>query len=71
MVDSAERVDSTESSRSKMASRVSHAGLIIVGLLALVLTINAALDSDFVGAGILAGASALAFGFLGHRIGGD
>ncbi len=63
--------DGTENSRDQRSSRASHAGLIIVGLLALVLTINASLDSDFVGAGILAGASALAFGFLGHRVGGD
>ena len=44
-------VDSTESSRDKRASRVSHWGLIIVGFLALILTINAALDSNWVGRG--------------------
>jgi hypothetical protein len=33
--------------------------------------VNAALDSDFVGAGMLAGAAALSFGFLGYRVGRD
>ena len=64
-------VDSTESSRDKRASRVSHWGLIIVGFLALILTINVALDSNWVGAGILAGAAALSFGLLGYRVDKD
>jgi len=54
-----------------MSRRVSHWGLVIVGLLALILTVNTALDSNFVGAGIFAGASALAFGFLGYRVDRD
>ena len=58
--------DSTESSRGKMSRRVSHWGLIIVGFLALILIINAANDGEYIGAGMLAGASALAFGLLGH-----
>ena len=61
----------TEDSRADMSSRVSHWGLIIVGFLALILTVNAVLDSNWVGARILAGASALSFGFLGYRVGGD
>ena len=63
--------DSTENSRDKRSSRVSHWGLIIVGFLALILTIIATQDSEYIGAGILAGASALSFGFLGYRVGGD
>ena len=64
-------VDSTRDSRGEMSRRVSHWGLVIVGLLALILTVNTALDSNYVGAGIFAGASALAFGFLGYRVDRD
>ena len=64
-------VDDTRDSRGEMSSRVSHWGLIIVGFMGLILTVNAALDSNWVGAGILAGASALSFGFLGYRVGGN
>ena len=71
MVDSAERADGTENSRDERSSRVSHWGLIIVGFLAIILAITATQDGDHVGAGVLIGASALAFGFLGYRVDGD
>jgi hypothetical protein len=61
-------VDSTESSRDKGASRVSHGGLIIVGFLSIILAITATQD---VGAGILVGAAALSFGLLGYRVDKD
>ena len=64
-------VDGTEDSRDKRSSRVSHWGLIIVGFLGLILAITATQDGDHVGAGVLVGASALAFGFLGYRVGRD
>ena len=63
--------DKTENSKDKRSSRVSHWGLIIVGFLSIILAITATQDGDHVGAGILAGAAALSFGFLGYRVGGD
>jgi hypothetical protein len=45
--------------------RVTLWGSVLVGFLGLILSINASLDSQFVGAGLLLIASALAFGFVG------
>jgi len=64
-------MDRASKSYVQRARRVSLWGLIIVGFLGLVLVINAALSDDYVGAGVLAAASALAFGFLGHTFGRD
>ena len=55
----------------KMARRVSLSGLIIVGFLSIILSINAALESTYVGSGVLLGASVLAFGSLGFAFGRD
>jgi len=45
--------------------RVTFWGSVLVGFLGLLLSINASLDSQFIGAGLLLIASALAFGFVG------
>jgi hypothetical protein len=44
--------------------RVTLWGSVLVGFLGLILSINASLDSQFIGAGLLLIASALAFGFV-------
>jgi hypothetical protein len=48
-----------------MEKRVALWGCVIVGFLGVILSINASLDSQFIGAGLLLIASALAFGFVG------
>ena len=48
-----------------MEKRVTFWGSVIAGFLGVILAINASLDSQFVGAGLLLIASALAFGFVG------
>jgi hypothetical protein len=45
--------------------RVTLWGSVFVGFLGFILSINASLDSQFIGAGLLLIASALAFGFVG------
>ena len=68
MTDIAERRDRPGYQRAR---RVSHWGQIIIGFLAIILSINAALESNYTGSGVLLGASALAFGFLGYTFGRD
>ena len=48
-----------------MEKRVALWGSAIVGFLAIILSINASLSDQFIGAGLLLIASALAFGFIG------
>jgi hypothetical protein len=45
--------------------RVAVWGSVIVGFLGIILAINAALDSQLIGAGVLLVASAMSFGFIG------
>lgn len=47
------------------ARRLALVGRLVVGVLAIILAINAALDSEYVGAGVLLIAAALAFGHNG------
>ena len=49
-----------------MARRVAFWGPIIAGFLGLILTVNASLGSDWVGAGVLLMASVFAFGVVGY-----
>ena len=46
--------------------RVAFWGPTIVGFGGLVLSVNAALDSEYIGAGVCLVASALAFGVIGY-----
>ncbi|MCH7735694.1 MAG: hypothetical protein IH868_04985 [Chloroflexi bacterium] len=48
------------------APRVAFWGCTIVGFAGLILAVNAALDSEWVGAGLLLIASAVAFGAIGY-----
>ena len=48
------------------APRVAFWGCTIVGFAGLILAINAALDSEYVGAGALLITSAVAFGAIGY-----
>ena len=48
-----------------MEKRVALWGSVLVGFLSLIFAISASTDSQFVGAGLLFIASALAFGFVG------
>ena len=48
------------------ARRVAFWGCTIVGFAGLILAVNAALDSEYVGAGVLLIASAIAFGAIGY-----
>ena len=48
-------------------ARIALVGATITGIAGVILAINAALDDQFTGAGLLLIASALAFGLLGHR----
>ena len=48
------------------AHRLSLPGRLVTGVIAIVLAINASLDSEYVGAGVLLIAAALAFG---HGVG--
>ena len=49
----------------KMEKRVALWGSTLVGFLSLIFAISASTDSQYVGAGLLFIASALAFGFVG------
>ncbi len=49
-----------------MAWRVAFWGSVIVGFLGIILAISASLDSEWVGAGLILLASAVAFGAIGH-----
>ncbi len=49
-----------------MEKRVTFWGSVIVGFLGIVLVINASLNSEWVGAGLLLIASAIAFGAIGY-----
>ena len=49
-----------------MAWRVAFWGSVIVGFIGIILVINASLDSEWVGAGLLLLASAVAFGAIGY-----
>lgn len=46
--------------------RLYLVGLSVIGVLGIVLALNAALSNQFVGAGVCLAASALALGFLKH-----
>ncbi len=48
------------------APRVAFWGSTIAGFAGLILAVNAALDSEYVGAGLLLIASAVAFGAIGY-----
>jgi drug/metabolite transporter (DMT)-like permease len=49
-----------------MEKRAALWGSVIVGFLGIVLVINASLDSEWVGAGLLLIASAISFGAIGY-----
>ncbi len=49
------------------APRVAFWGSTIVGFAGLILAVNAGLDSEYVGAGLLLIASAVAFGAVGYN----
>ena len=49
----------------QMEKRVTLWGCIIVGFLGIILSINASLDNQLIGAGLLLIASSFAFGFIG------
>ncbi len=51
---------------TSMTRRMSPSGSTIVGIAGIVLAINAALEGEFVGAGVCLIASALAFGVMGY-----
>ena len=48
------------------APRIAFWGSTVVGFAALILAFNAALDDEYVGAGVLLIASAVAFGAIGY-----
>ena len=48
------------------ARRIAFWGSTLVGFAGLILAINAALDDEYVGAGVLLVASAVAFGAIGY-----
>lgn len=60
-------MDDQQENRNPMAARIALAGAAITGIAGIILAINAALDDQFTGAGLLLIASALAFGLLGHK----
>ncbi|MFC1935320.1 hypothetical protein ACFLX9_00920 [Chloroflexota bacterium] len=49
-----------------MTRRVSFWGATITGFLGIILTVNAVLSEEYVGAGVLLIASALSFGIVQH-----
>ena len=53
-------------SLTSMARRLAFWGPTIAGFLGLILTINANLDGEYIGAGVLLMASVLAFGAIGY-----
>ena len=58
--------ESKSSFFASSAPRIAFWGSTIVGFAGLILAVNAALDSEYVGAGILLIASAVAFGAIGY-----
>ncbi len=60
-------ISTTDGISSSMAARVAFWGPTIAGIAGVILAINAALDSQFTGAGLLILGSAAAFGAIGYN----
>ncbi len=59
-------ISTTEGVSTSRADRVAFWGSTIAGIAGIILAINAALDNQFTGAGLLILGSALAFGVIGY-----
>ena len=62
------RIDKLLGGRGAWIAWISIIGTLCTGLLGLMLAVSARQVSDFVGAGVCAGASALSFGLLANAV---
>ena len=61
-------ISTTDGVSTSMAARVAFWGPTIAGIAGIILAINAALDNQFTGAGLLILGSAAAFGAIGYSL---
>jgi len=63
-----DRIDKLGGGRGVWIVRISMIGALCTGLLGLMMAVSARQVSDFVGAGVCMGASALSFGLLANAV---